>query len=117
MSGEPRVLYVDRDNVLQVRNLVLDEYDRLDRYLAAEINSSAYETYRYGDDPVSKDAAIAFPQRFGLLVASCRKQLEHLARMGEALAEAARQYGYTEDQIISAAFRSSYTAALTEPRA
>jgi hypothetical protein len=96
-------LSVDAENVLYVRQAILDEYELLLGVLVGESGSLSTIGHKYGDDPVSIDAAVAFPERVDTLVANCKKQVLDLLKMADNLKSAAVAYGYTEEQIVAAA--------------
>ena len=95
-------LSVDAENVLYVRKAILDEYETLLRVLVQEARGSAAYPAPYGGDPVSSDAAVAFPERAAALLDQCREHVMSLLAMADNLKDSAVAYGYTEDQIAAA---------------
>ncbi|SHK81666.1 hypothetical protein SAMN05443637_112168 [Pseudonocardia thermophila] len=91
---------VDRNNVLYVRRAVLEEYQELTTVLERERMDWRQQSEPYGRDPVSFDAAVAFPQRAALLLEACQKYADELLVIADNLAKAAEAYGYTEDSIV-----------------
>jgi hypothetical protein len=96
-------LSVDAENVLYVRKAILDEYESLLQVLVQETRGSAAYPTPYGGDPVSSDAAVAFPERVAVLLEQCKTHVMSLLAMADKLKEAALAYGYTESEISAAA--------------
>jgi hypothetical protein len=96
-------LSFDWDNVLYVRKAILDECVELNASLTAVTSELMTTVHRYGDDPVSGDAAIAFPERATELFKQCGNRVVELNDMAEIIADAARAYGITEEQLAAAA--------------
>jgi hypothetical protein len=96
---ESLALQVDRDTVLQARATLLGEAQRL----RDEIRLSSIDQGigLCGGDPVSSDAAPAFNERIGSLLAHCSRYTEELEQAANALGEMARNYGLTEAEIRS----------------
>ncbi|WP_281690497.1 hypothetical protein [Pseudonocardia thermophila] len=94
-------LRVDADNVLYVRKAILEEYELLKTTLTAERGGLETYNYRYGGDPVSADAAVAFSQRARLLIDTCNERLNELAAIAGSLKLAAEAYGRTEQEIAA----------------
>ncbi len=98
-------LQVNRDNVLQARNILLAEADRLDD----ELNKVMRRDLHIGDcggDPVSPNATLGFNQRIDVLVGQCRQYNEDLRQAARELDVTARTYGWTEEE-IAASFPSA----------
>jgi hypothetical protein len=96
-------LSFDWDNVLYVRKAILDECEELNASLVAVTTEISTMAHRYGDDPVSGDASVAFPERVAELFKQCGSRVTELNTIAESLADAARAYGFTEEQLASAA--------------
>ncbi|WP_031466891.1 hypothetical protein [Sciscionella sediminilitoris] len=99
-----RDIQVDKDNVLQVAEVVqevLDTEGRKVRELLGEIGILAP-----GDDLVSKGMAEAWDKRLRTNpdshVNRIQGYLDSLARLVDRLAEAARSYGFNEEEIAGA---------------
>lgn len=91
-------MHVDRDNVLQVRAVILGEVTRLSESLRGAKNLKAG---RCGGDPVSEDAELAFTQRAQALIDHFFLYVADLKLIADALKDSATAYGYTEDQIAA----------------
>lgn len=93
-------LQVTPENVLDVRNVLLTEADRL-RTFGGQNMMMAQLVGRCGGDPISDEAQAAFSQRIGVLVQQCQQYSDQLRDAGNALDAVAKQYGYSEEQIES----------------
>jgi hypothetical protein len=91
---------VNRDNVLQARNILLAEADRLDLELNRLIGGN-YRIRDCGEDPVSVDATTGFNQRIDDLVGQCKRYNEDLRQAARALDATARSYGWTDEEIAA----------------
>lgn len=90
-------LQVNTDNVLQVGKALLTEADRLRRVLY-----KARPTLRMlppGGDPVSGPATDALNEKLDGLSAQCEAQVNALRGAAAVLADTARAYGKTEQEI------------------
>ena len=93
-------LQVSRENVLEVRSVLLGEAERL-------LDSIRSATFRRdwvgpcGDDPVSAEASAAFDARIRVVVQRCQRYALQLKEAGTALEEIARDYGYTDAQLAA----------------
>jgi hypothetical protein len=92
---------VDRDNVMQVCAVVVGEVRRLQQVL--DDNDWA-RMGRCGGDPVSGDAEVAFNERAVALFADFRRDVNDLQALAVSIADAARAYGTSEEE-IAAVFR------------
>ena len=92
-------MQVDRDTVLQARKVILDEALRL--RIQTQSGTFLDHVGRCGGDPVSEDASIAFTHRIGVLIGSCLRHAEDLESAAATLADVARRYGFTEDEITA----------------
>ncbi|AOS61744.1 hypothetical protein [Actinoalloteichus hymeniacidonis] len=94
-------LKVDPANVLQARKVLLDEADRLRRLLNHV--RSRLQLHPMGGDPASIDYARVVTDKLldnpDSYFNRCSQYVENLRAGAVALAETARQYGYTEDEI------------------
>lgn len=99
-------LQVTPANVLQVRAAILTEAERLQDSINNE--RSNVRVGECGGDPVSKEAAVAFNERITDLITQCDAYVAELFNSGAALADIARSYGTTEEQ-IAASFRGPVT--------
>lgn len=93
---------VTRENVLQARTAVMNE--GYDLQYTVQQQRSGLTVGRCGGDPVSGDAAREFTNRFQAIANRMDEYAQNLIHAGKALAETARQYGYTEEE-IAASFR------------
>ncbi|MGI5131841.1 hypothetical protein ACQEVB_33910 [Pseudonocardia sp. CA-107938] len=94
-------LRVDAENVLYVRKAILEEYEELKATLDQEGQDLGYKSHLYGGDPVSADAAIAFPERVSRLIGECHQHVNELLDMATKLEAAAKAYHYTDDEIAA----------------
>jgi hypothetical protein len=94
-------LRVDRENVLYVRRAILEEYTTLKASLDQATRDDVGFVHKYGDDPVSRDAAIAFPERASRLIDQCQEHANVLLAMANKLELAARSYKYTDDDVVA----------------
>ncbi|APU12980.1 hypothetical protein [Actinoalloteichus fjordicus] len=106
-------LAVNPDNVLHARKALLDEAARLDSVLEAVEQRLRMEPM--GGDPASIDFARVVTDKLRENPDSyfnrCQQYVDNLEAGADALAETARQYGYTEDEIT----HSVRTAGRTLP--
>ncbi|MDN5860687.1 MAG: hypothetical protein L0H84_18955, partial [Pseudonocardia sp.] len=94
-------LRVDAENVLYVRKAVLEEYAELRMAFGSQHLDFVEHAGEYGRDPVSIDAAVAFPERARALISRCEEQVAALRGMADSLEAAARAYGYTDGEIAA----------------
>lgn len=105
-------LEVSRDDVLAKRNALLAEAEDFQQFL--ERIQDSLRMKRCGDDPVSHDVARAVTYRtiesddsyFNI----CAAWVANLHQAADALAETARRYGYTDEE-IAASFGGSMSDA------
>jgi len=90
-------LQVNRDNVLQVRNALKTESDRLGDLML--FHGPMLHVGECGPDPISIPAAASFNAKVEALANQCRLYVRTLGEAAGELAETARTYGYTEEQI------------------
>jgi hypothetical protein len=91
-------------NVLGVYGVIMEEVDRLTTSVHTFRDTNMQGMPSLGGDPVSPHAARGFNDASTALLAKCQSDIDGLRRIGDGLAEAARAYGKTEEQ-IKAAFR------------
>jgi hypothetical protein len=89
-------MQINRDNVLQVRAVILGEVTRLHESLRGAKNLKAG---RCGGDPVSGDAELAFTERAQDLIDHFFLYVADLKIIADALRDSATAYGFTEAQI------------------
>ena len=93
-------LRVSRENVLEVRSVLLGEAERL-------LHSVRVSSFRLGwvgpcgGDPVSAEASAAFDARIRIVVERCQRYALQLKQAGNALDQIARSYGYTDAQLAA----------------
>lgn len=93
-------LRVNRETVLQARNALLAEADRLDdAVLTAQRKGTRIGLC--GGDPVSVDAMAAFNERIDALLDGCLAYNRDLRTAAHALDDTARAYGHSEDEIAT----------------
>lgn len=122
---EHLITQVNPENVLAVRKVILDEvlrlqgvidrYDKQSSWTAtgpnAHANSSmctpgaGFHVGRCSMDPISGPAAISFNRKIDAIVDNCKSYIRDLNAAGQKLAEVARAYAISEEQIESS-FRS-----------
>ncbi|MFB9745620.1 hypothetical protein ACFFOU_31290 [Pseudonocardia sulfidoxydans] len=95
-AHETAEMRIDRDNVLEVAKALSREAARLDEVLSQNGQARADLC---GGDPVSADAKLAFNQRAELLVDSYAKYVLDLRQLATAVAESARAYGVSDEDI------------------
>jgi uncharacterized protein YukE len=89
---------VTPENVLAIRSQILSEAERLSLAIQNfQTNHPAMPVL--GGDPVSHDAAQGFTETANELVQKCRAAADGYRHLGEQLAEAARAYQKSEDEI------------------
>jgi hypothetical protein len=103
---------VSRDDVLAKRNALLAEAQDFRRFLNRIQDRLRMEAC--GDDPVSHDVAIAVTHRTvdagDSYFKVCEAWLQNLYQTADALAETARQYGYTDEDIAESFARGASRA-------
>jgi hypothetical protein len=93
-------LRVSRENVLEVRSVLLREAERLlDSIRSANLRHGWVGPC--GGDPVSVEASAAFDARIRVVVERCQRYALQLEQAGNALDEVARGYGYTDAQLAA----------------
>lgn len=117
------ITQVTPDNVLGVRRVLLEEVQRLRDVIDANHQPSDYDIApgggrgmgqpgvgftigRCSDDPISRPAQISFQRKIDAVVAQCRQYVTDLNSAAESLADIARRYDYTEEQ-IEGSFKSA----------
>jgi hypothetical protein len=90
-------LQVNRDNVLQVRNALKAEFDRLGDLML--FHGPMLHVGECGPDPISIPASFSFNTKVEALANQCRGYVRALGEAANELAETARGYGYTEQHI------------------
>lgn len=109
VGGEGDRFSVNRDNVLQIRAQLIAAADDFRDWLVG--NQDGLRMQPCGDDPVSQDVARAVTYRtidaedsyFNVAMA----HVNEAYRTADALAETARGYGYTEEEIESGLARGA----------
>jgi uncharacterized protein YukE len=91
-------LQVTSENVLDVRKILLQEADRLQKYGGQDAVMTQLVGL-CGGDPVSQQAAQAFNQRIRQEIQRCQDYARELRNAGNSLDQVAKNYGYTEEQI------------------
>ena len=98
-------LQVTPANVLGIYSVVMEEMTRLKTAVRTFRDTNMQGMPSLGGDPVSPHAARGFNDASTTLLMKCQADLDGLTRVGDGLAEAARAYGKSEEQ-IKAAFDS-----------
>lgn len=113
-ASDSLLVQVNPDNILQVRNAYLAQQQRLDDTLQDARRSRA--AILPGRDPISIDYAPVFGSRVDAVVDRFRAHVEELREATNRLGEAAREYGFTEDE-IEGSFKDfrSRTAGTPDP--
>lgn len=93
---------IDRDNVLQVAQILHREADRLQDSVAER---HLMKAGLCGGDPVSEDAAAAFNERAALLFNSCQLYVDDLRALANSIQASARAYGLSESDIAASLSR------------
>jgi len=99
LAGSLDGLRVNRANVLQVRNALKAESDRLGDLM--QVNGSMLHVGECGPDPVSGPAASQFNAKIQAMVAQCNSYVQALHDAADALEQTARTYGYNEEHIAA----------------
>ena len=101
---------VTPENVLQLRNALAAEVDRLSATL--QLRERALHVGECGKDPLSRPVADAFNQKIQSLVTQMQAYVRELSGARDALHETALTYGHTEDQVRQSfdAFRATLPA-------
>lgn len=119
-SVDALVMQVDRDTILGARKVLLTEANELNQAMVeatlfipstpmpGRMGAPGQGVWigRCSDDPVSGPAQVSFNRKINAALEPCRKYIADLRLAGEQLADVARRYGITEDQ-IQADFRSA----------
>lgn len=104
-------LQVTPENVLRARDALLAEAESFHDFLTTTFMDRRDLVGLCGGDPISEQAQKAFSQRIHQnAVAPARQYVQELMKGAEQLAEVARGFGFTEQQIADS-FRSSGGAA------
>ena len=95
-----QVLTVSRENVLQARAVLLAEADDFLAFVSATEFAMDQWIGLCGGDPISRDAQRLFAARIrDNAFHPVQRYVRELADAAERLAEVARSYGFTEEQI------------------
>lgn len=89
-------------NVLGVYGVIMEEMTRLRTSVQVFQADHGQGMPPLGGDLVSPPAARGFTEATDQLLAKCQADIEDLNRVGDGLAEAARAYGKTEEQVKAA---------------
>jgi hypothetical protein len=110
-------LRVDRGNVLRVHHALKSEFYRLGDLM--RMHGRELQVGRCGSDPVSEAAAAAFNTRLKTFAKHCTGYIQALGAAADALAQTAREYGYTEAQIAESfdAFQRTQAQGMGTPPA
>ncbi|MGD9988594.1 hypothetical protein [Pseudonocardia sp.] len=95
-AHEAAGMRINRDNVLEVAKVLMAQADDLQEVLAQNADARADLC---GGDPVSADAKLAFNKRAGALVDSYASFVLDLRQLATAVAESARAYGVSDEDI------------------
>jgi len=95
-------LQVTPANVLGVYGVIMEEVTQLTASVQAFQTGNLEGMPDLGSDPVSRPAARGFNETTSQLLAKCRADIDDLRSLGSGLAEAARAYGKTEEQVKAA---------------
>jgi hypothetical protein len=93
-------------NVLGVYGVIMEEMTRLSNSVLRFQADHGQGMPLLGSDPVSQPAARGFTATTAQLLVQCQVDIDGLSRFGSGLADAARAYGKSEEQ-IKAAFNPS----------
>lgn len=115
-ASDSLLVQVNSDNVLQVRNAYRTQQQRLDDTLHDARQSQG--RILPGRDPISTYYGPVFESRVDAVLERFRAHVEELREATNRLAEAAREYGYTEDAIKQSLtdFQSRTTGTPGPPR-
>jgi hypothetical protein len=89
-------------NVLGVYSVIMEEMTRLHSSAQMFKLDHGEGMPLLGGDLVSPPAARGFTEATSQLLAKCQADIDDLKRVGDGLAEAARSYGKTEEQVKAA---------------
>lgn len=99
VAAQVNAMSVTPANVLQIRNALQAESDRLGAKL--KLHQPTLRVGEPGTDPVSGPAAAAFNAKIASLVDNCWAYVQALSDAAETLRATARAYGYTDGQITA----------------
>jgi hypothetical protein len=108
--GGPGSIKVTTEALLQARNVLQTEHDRLSGVLRT--HSDTLVVNDCGPDPVSPFASAGFNEKIGLIVAQATAYVQSLKDATDQLEETVRGYGATDEQIKSSfdAFQKTHAA-------
>jgi hypothetical protein len=95
-------LQVTPANVLGVYAVIMDEVTRLQASVQRFQKDYGQGMPLLGADPVSPYASRGFTELTSQLLVKCQTDIDDLQRVGDSLAEAARAYGKTEEEVKAA---------------
>lgn len=98
-ASDSLLMQVNSDNILQVRNAYLAQQQRLADAVRTAQHGRPLTGLAPGRDPISLDYAPVFGTKVGTVVDRVRNHVEELREATNRLREAAREYGFTEDEI------------------
>ncbi|HEY4008101.1 MAG TPA: hypothetical protein VGM60_23375 [Pseudonocardia sp.] len=95
--GGPGSFQVTNEALLNARNILQTEYDRLRRLLRTYSNTLVVQNC--GPDPVSPYASAGFNEKIGLIVQQAEAYVQSLRDATDQLDQTVRGYGTTDEQI------------------
>lgn len=98
-ASDSLLVQVNSDNILRVRNAYLTQQQRLADAVQTAQSSRSRSGLAPGRDPISVDYAPVFGTKVDVVVDRFRDHVEELREATNRLGEAAREYGFTEDEI------------------
>ena len=111
IAGGPGSFTVSTEALLNARNVLQGEYNRLSELLVTY--ESRLVVRDCGTDPVSPYASAGFNEKIGLIVAQANAYVLSLRDAADQLAETVRGYGATDEQITASfdAFQKNQAAS------
>lgn len=95
-------LQVTPANVLGVYAVIMQEATRLQASMQRFQKDYGQGMPLLGADPISPYASRGFTELTEQLLAKCQNDIDDLQRLGDGLAEVARAYGHTEEEVMAA---------------
>ncbi|HZD14460.1 MAG TPA: hypothetical protein VE196_04905 [Pseudonocardiaceae bacterium] len=112
-AGGPGSFQVRTEALLQARNVLQAEHDRLSDLLVTYSNALVVKDC--GPDPVSRYASAGFNEKIGLIVQQATAYVQSLKDAADQLDHTVRGYGATDEQ-ISASFDTYTNSHPASPR-